>query len=45
MAQDADEVEGFLPVADPQAALAWIPQDGREDGVVCGMDTVSTRTF
>ncbi|WP_051433263.1 hypothetical protein [Promicromonospora kroppenstedtii] len=38
MTQVADEVGGFGPVADPQAALAWIPQDVREDGVTCGMD-------
>jgi hypothetical protein len=35
MTQHAD---GFRPVADPQAALAWIPQDIREDGDLCGMD-------
>jgi hypothetical protein len=38
MTQDADEADGFRPVADLQAALAWIPQDIREDGDVCGMD-------
>lgn len=38
MTQDDDDVDGFRPVADPQAALAWIPQDVREDGVTCGID-------
>ncbi|WP_285104054.1 hypothetical protein [Promicromonospora sp. MEB111] len=38
MTQDADGVDGFRPVVDPQAVLAWIPRDVREDGVTCGMD-------
>lgn len=32
------ETDGFQLVADPEAALAWIPQDVREEGDLCGMD-------
>ncbi|RPF22548.1 hypothetical protein [Myceligenerans xiligouense] len=31
-------MSGFQRVEDPQAALAWIPAEVREDGDLCGMD-------